>query len=109
IISFFVNSLLGLIALIIVNVHLGEYSIPVYLVFIGWFVSTVILAEVRNLNWLEKLAQKGPKFISRIVKRVNDIVAGWRIVRENTRLFWGLNKLTFWGFVISVAMAYFEF
>lgn len=109
IINFFVNSALGLLALFAIHAEFGQYSILIYLVFVGWLVSTLILAEVKNLNPLLSFTKKRARFMGRIVNRLNEIVLGWRMVRDNKKLFMSLNRLTVWGFLISMVMGYFEF
>lgn len=109
IISFFIYSLIGILMLVLINIQTGEYSWIMYFVMLGWLVSTIIIAEVRNIDKILVHIEKRASFLHGIFKRINLILKGWRLVRENKPLFYKLNRLTAYGFLITYVSTYFQF
>lgn len=109
IISFFVYSLIGILALVLINIQTKEYSWVMYLVMLGWLVGTIIIAEVHNIDRFLGVIEKRVPILHGLFTRLNLVLKGWGLVRENRPLFFKLNKLTIYGFLITLASTYFQF
>lgn len=108
-ITFIVYSFLGLLALLAIQLQDGIYSTLLYLVFAAWFIGTVALAKVKSLTGLlHKIEGKlGP--FNKMLKQLNSVIVGWRVLKDDKRLYRKLVWLTFIGFLISFAVSWVEF
>lgn len=108
-ITFLIYSVLGLVALGVIHVQGGVYSWLVYAALSVWLLSTILLGGIRNLDVVVDKLGGRVGLLRRILHRINEIVKGWRLVKDDKRLVRRLYIITAFGFLISLATSYLEF
>lgn len=108
-ITFIVNSAIGLAALIVIHLQTSVVSPVVYLVFAGWLISSVVLAEVRNIDKILLFIERRLPIAHKPFKFTNNAIKGWGQIKSDKRLFYRLNRLTVYGFLILYVITYVEF
>jgi uncharacterized protein (TIRG00374 family) len=101
-IVFLILSLLGLYALAAVHVIEKVYSVWLYLLFAGVFVSTVLVMSF-ELRAIDRLAGY------RAGRIINSMLEGWHSIRTNRTLLLRLMILTLFTIAASMGVYYIEF
>jgi uncharacterized protein (TIRG00374 family) len=107
IIVFLVNSLVALIALILIQLRFQVISIPLYIFFGGLFLTMLLLSIVKFP--VEKIGKSKNKIVRKVVKIVKEILNGWNIIISDSKLFISLLILTLSRFIFSTILFYVQF
>lgn len=107
IIVFLVNSFLGLVSLVWIDVKYSISSLPLYLFFGGLFVVMLVLSLVKFP--LDKIKEPKRKFVGKVVGIVKNILNGWNIIVEDRRLLFSLVGLIFASTLVTGLLFFFQF
>jgi len=108
IISFLINSSIGIISLVLIHNREGDYSPLLYAFFIALFIVTLILSIFKIPQRVFKINLKFKAF-NRVLKILSMIVEGWNRIIGDKKLLLRLIWLTFANFVVGFLMIYWEF
>ncbi|MBN1331470.1 flippase-like domain-containing protein [Candidatus Dojkabacteria bacterium] len=108
IISFLINSLIGLVSLLLVHKYQGHYSGVLYGFFIALFIVTLILSIFKVPPKIFQINLK-LKPLNRILKIILMIVEGWNRIIGNKTFLLQLIFLTIANFCIGLFTVYWEF
>jgi uncharacterized protein (TIRG00374 family) len=108
-INFRIYSVAGVIALVLIHIFTGEYSLLFYLIFGVWAAIALFLSKLkipglgkRKLNWRGKIT-------SFVLGKAKQIVNGWRQLRNNEEIYWKLHRISFINFLISFCVISLQF
>lgn len=107
IIVFLVNSSVGLLSLVLINVKYSISSLPLNLFFGGLFVIMLALSLIKFP--LEKIKESKNRFIARVEGIIKNILNGWNMIVGDKSLLLNLVGLTLANLVVSNGLFYFQF
>lgn len=112
-ITFFVNALIGLLALVFIHIYMDESSFILYVAYGGWLTMTLLLASVKNLKFFrmksDSYRSRHGKLIEKIFSMLDESIAGWKSIQKDRRLLIRLLKITFVGFILLYIQTYIQF
>jgi len=100
IIVFWINSLIGIIAIIFTNIFYDIFSLPILIIFSVSFIFLSIVILISPQIPLSK-----SKFINQFIKVIND----WNIIRKKLDIVIKLSIIALLNIILMTAMSYFEF
>lgn len=108
IVTFLINSFIGLVSLIIIHQLTGVYSPLLYITFSIVFIGMIFLSIIQVPK---KLVEKNFDFryLNRIIKIIQEITKGWNIINGNKRLLFHLILLTLTNFIVATIITVIEF
>lgn len=108
-ITFRVYSFLGLLALIAIQIQSGEYSWLLYGVIFSWLVMTILFFRSRKFTSLIFQKEFKNRIINKITNKLQKVVVGLDEIKKDKALFFDLNKLTVYNFLITFVVVNFQF
>ncbi len=100
IIVFWINTLVGITALIITKIYYNIFSIVIFMVFISCFLTLSIVIIISP-----KLHKTKYNFVNKFI----DVINNWRLIRKNLKTLIQVACLSFINIIIMTCMSYLEF